>query len=188
MYVRQRTDPEGFPRVKVIIGYGRQRRCVLKNTFSRIQSIPEATEAKLPLGRRRITRVALVLAWAVFWLNTALFPCCEALAVTFGDHSDSHSQTAFAAQPAHHSDESHPEGSHHSPDSPCGHTVDAGPAISGVYAGLPPDRGQWGWFAIDVFVPVGLTAVNHSDNLAPRNYHPPPPLLRLYLRTQRLLI
>ena len=34
---------------------------------------------------------------------------------------------------------------------------------------------------------VGLTVVNHSANLAPLDYHSPPPF-RLYLHTQRLLI
>jgi len=132
--------------------------------------------------------VILVLAWAVFWFNTALFPCCEAVAAAFDDHSDDVSQSVSAVQPAYHTDETHSECPHHGPGSPCSHTLDAGPAITEMYAGLPTDRVNLEWFAIDVSVAAGLTAVDHSANLAPRDYLPPPPPFRLYLRTQRLLI
>jgi hypothetical protein len=42
--------------------------------------------------------MALVMAWAVFWINTAFFPCCEALAAAFDDQSDgiSHNRSASA--------------------------------------------------------------------------------------------
>jgi hypothetical protein len=132
--------------------------------------------------------VFLVLAWAVFWLNAALFPCCDAVAAAFGDHPDDVLQSVAAAPPAHHSDETHSDCPHQSPDSPCGHTLDAGPAITAVYAGLPTDRVNLEWFAIDVSVAAALTAVSYSANLAPREYHRPPPPFRLYLHTQRLLI
>jgi len=129
----------------------------------------------------------LVLAWVVFWLNAALFPCCEALAAAFDDHSGEISQSASVAQPAHHSDEA-PSESHHSPDSPCGDTLEAGPAINGEYAGLQTDRAHLEWLAIDAYSPAGLAAADHSATPARRDYRPPPPPYRLYLHTQRLLI
>jgi hypothetical protein len=145
-----------------------------------MRSIVGVSETRRPRGLRRPARVALVLAWVVFWLNTALFPCCEALAVAFGDHSDS------VSEPTHHSDETHSEQPHHSPGSPCGHSLNAGPAINGECEGLPTDRVYLEWFAVDVSSSVGLTVVNHSTILALREPHPPP--FRLYLRTLRLLI
>ena len=159
----------------------------MTKTFSSTRSVPGVSETGPPLARRRSVRVAFVLAWLVFWLNTALFPCCEVLAAVFGDRSDDVSQSASDAQSSDHSDETHSQHSHHSPDSPCNDTFNAGPAINGVCAGLPTDR-VLEWFAIDVPVAAGLTAVSFSANLAPRDYHPPPPPLRLYLQTQRLLI
>jgi len=135
-----------------------------------------------------LARVVLVLAVAVFWFNTALFPCCEAVAASFGDRPDGVSQTTSAAPPAYHSGETHSDCPHHSPDSPCGHTLDAGPVIDEVYAGLLTDRVNPEWLAIDVPVVAALTAVSHPANLAPREYPSPPAPARLYLRTQRLLI
>jgi len=132
--------------------------------------------------------VILVLAWAAFWFNAALFPCCEALAAAFGDHPGDLSQTASAARPAHHSVETQSECPHHSPELTCGHTLDAAPTITEVYGGPPTDCVNLEWFAIDVSVAAALTAVTHSANLAPREYHSPPPPVRLYLHTQRLLI
>ena len=132
--------------------------------------------------------MALLLAWVVFWLNTALFPCCEAIAAAFGDHFDDVSQSVYAAQPAYHSDESHSDCPHHSPDSPCGHTLNAGPAISGVDAGLLTDRVNLEWFTIDVSVAAAVTAVSRSANIVPRDYLSSPPPFHLYLHTQRLLI
>ena len=139
------------------------------------------------MGRRRFARVALILAWIAFWLNTAFFPCCEAVAAAFGGHSASVSQPALAAQPAHDSGETHSDRPHHNPDTPCDFTLDAGQAINTAYAALPTDRSQLEWFAIVTPVASGLTAVTHFANLAPRDYHHPPPLRR-HLKTQRLLI
>ena len=158
----------------------------MTKTFSLMRSIVRVSEIRRRRGLRRPARVALVLAWVVFWLNTALFPCCEALAAAFGDHSDSVSHSASASHPAHHSDETHSEQPHHSPGSPCGHSLNATPAINGEYAGLPTDRVHLEWFAMDRSSSVGQPVVNHSEILASREPHPPP--FRLYLRTLRLLI
>jgi len=156
-------------------------------TFSATRSVTGVSDTGRPRVPHGFTRVILVLAWA-FWFNAALFPCCEALAAAFGDHRGDVSQTAPAAQPAHYSGETQSECPHHSPGSPCGHSLDAGPAINEADAGLSTDRVNPEWFAIDVSAVAGLTAVNRSANLAPRAYHSPPPPLRLYLHTQRLLI
>ena len=145
------------------------------------------SEARRPRGPHGFARVALVLAWVVFWLNTALFPCCEALAAAFGDHPDDVSQSTAAVQSAYHPGETHSECPHHNPDLPCDHTLNAGPIIDELYAGLSTDRVNLEWFAIDVSG-AALTAVSHAANLTPRDYLSPPPPFRLYLHTQRLLI
>jgi len=61
------------------------------------------SEAKQPRGLHGFARVGLVLAWVVFWLNTALFPRCEVAAAVLGGHADNGSRTASAAPPLHHS-------------------------------------------------------------------------------------
>ncbi len=137
-----------------------------------------------PLGRYRAARMALVLAWTAFWLNTALFPCCELLAAAF-DHPDSASQSASAAQQAHYSDKTHSERSDESPL--CDYTLSAEPAINGAYAAPPIDSFHLDWIAIATPVAPGLMAVNDSKTLVHRGYHPPPSIRR-YLHTQRLLI
>ena len=155
--------------------------------FSPTRSIAGVSGTKRPRSRFRPVHV-MVLAWVVFWVNTALFPCCEALAAAFGGHSDSFSQSVTAAQPAHHSDESHSERPQRSPESPCDYALNAGPVtVDGESAALPTDRAQLAWFAIDTSVPPDLTAANYAAIRAPREYHPPPQS-RLYLHTQRLLI
>ena len=131
--------------------------------------------------------MAMLFAWAVFWANTALFPCCEALAAVFNDHSDNISHSVSAAQPAHDTDETHSDTAHHNPDSPCGYTLDAGPAIHKDFTGPPAERAQTVWFAIDTPVIASLPPDTQVANFKPREYRPPPPF-RLYLDTQRLLI
>lgn len=145
------------------------------------------SEARRPRGLRGFARVGLVVAWVVFWLNTALFPCCEVAAAVLGGHADSGSRTASAAPPLHHSDATHSEPLDRSPDSPCGYTPISVPALAGEYEGLTPDRSPLEWFAVDAPVATNLTAVVHFANLV-RARATPPPSLRLYLRTQRLLI
>ena len=155
--------------------------------FSSTRSINGVSKPRQPRRLNGFARVILVLAWAAFWFNTALFPCSDAVAAVFGGYSDEGSQPVSAAQLADHSDENHSECSDRSTSSSCGCNLNAGPVIDGVYPGLPTDRVYAEWFTIDVSVTAGLTAVNHFANLAPREYQPPPPF-RVYLRTQRLLI
>lgn len=140
-----------------------------------------------PRRLRGFARVALVLGWVVFWLNTAFFPCCETIAAALGGHAGNVSQSVSAVQPAHHPDDTHSGPPVHSPDPPCAYSLSAGPTIVGDYEVLTSDRSPQEWFAVDTPVVTSLTAVNHSANLALARAAPPPSL-RLYLRTRRLLI
>ena len=141
-----------------------------------------APTIKRPRVRRRFPHVTMILAWVVFWLNTAFFPCCEAVAA-FSDHSANVSQAASAAQPAHDPDETHTDRPDHSPYSPCGYSLSAQPTNIGV---LAIEHSPLKWLAIDAPVAPGLTAVIRSENLASLGI--PPPFIRPYLREQRLLL
>lgn len=143
--------------------------------------------AARPSGRPRFARVILVLAWAVFWLNTALFPCCEVAAAILGGHAEHGSQPVSTAQSAHHPDTAHAETSDHSPDSPCSDTLISGLSVVGEYEILIPERSPLAGFAADTRVALRFVAEDYSAYPAPREWRPPPPLC-LYLRTQRLLI
>ena len=120
---------------------------------------------------RGFARLGLVAAWAVFFLNTALLPCCEAAAAVLGGHADA----------------THAEPPHHSPDSPCAPSLSGGPSLVGEHEVLPPDRSPLGWLAIDAPAATSPAAVNHFASLVLARAAPPPSL-RLYQRTQRLLI
>lgn len=155
--------------------------------ISSTRSMTGVSGMQRPRRRFRSAHV-MVPAWFVFWVNTALFPCCDALAGAFGGYSDSVSPSATTALPAHHADESQSEVPRHSPESPCDYALNAGPSIiDGESAALPTNRVQLVWFEIATSEAPELTAVNHAANRTPREYHPPPQS-RLYVHTQRLLI
>ena len=120
---------------------------------------------------RGFARMGLVAAWAVFFLNTALFPCSEVSAGVLDGRAD-----ATHAAPLD-----------HDPDSPCAFSIGGGPTLVGEHEVLAPDRSPLGWLAIDAPVATSPAAVNHSANLALARAAPPPSL-RLYQRTQRLLL
>lgn len=145
------------------------------------------SEARRPGGLRGFARVGLVAAWAAFWINAAMFPCCEALAATFGGHPGNISQSVSDVQPAHQPDDKQTGSPVHSPDSPCGYSLGAEPAIVGEYVVPAADRSPQERFAVDAPVAAGLAAASHSANLALARAVPPRSL-RLYQRTQRLLI
>jgi hypothetical protein len=141
-------------------------------------------------GLRGFARVGLVVAWVAFWLNTALFPCCKVAAAVLGGHADNGPRSASAAPPLHDSDASHSGPLDHSfdaPCGPCGYTLISGPPLVGEYEVLIPDRSPLEWFAVDASVATSVTAVNLPAHLALARATPPPSL-RLFLRTQRLLI
>ena len=146
-------------------------------------SLPQTRKS---LGLRGYAGTWMIAAWAVFWLNTALFPCCEVAAAIFDGHTSSGSQTVPAA-PSHHDDSAHSEPSENGHGSPCGESVNSAPVLIASYEGPAPER-----FSLDGFVPggplaTGHKAVYHPANLA-RAGDDPPPWRRFYLRTQRLLI
>ena len=143
--------------------------------------------ARRPRGLRGVARVGLLAAWVVFWLNTALFSCCEVAAAVLGGHVDNGSVSASAALPLQHSAAAQSEPLHQSPDAPCGNILISGPPLVGEHEVLALERFPLEWVAIDVPVATILTAVNPSAILALARASPPPPL-RLYQRTQRLLI
>jgi len=145
------------------------------------------SEARRPRGLRGFARVGLVVAWVVFWLNTALFPCGVVAAAVLGGHADNGPRSASAAPPLHDSDASHSGPLDHSLNSPCHYTLIPGPLLVGEYEVLTPDRSPLEWFTVDASVATSVTAVNHPAHLALARAAPPPSL-RLYLRTQRLLI
>ena len=145
------------------------------------------SEARQPRGLRGFARVGLVAAWVVFWLNTALFPCCEVVAAVLGGHADNGSRSASAAPPLQQSAATHSEPLDHGPDSPCGTILISASPLVGAYEVLTPDRFPMEWLAVDAPVATRLTAIDHSAHLALARAAPPPPP-RLYLRTQRLLI
>ena len=144
-------------------------------------------EARRLPALHRFTRVILVLAWLAFWLNTALFPCCDVAAALFGGHANSESQASSAAPTLHLSGATHSEPADHRPASACGDTLISGSPLVGAYEALTPDRPSLEWFAVDAAVATSRIAVSHSTDLVLARAAPPPSL-RLYQRTQRLLI
>ena len=156
--------------------------------FSSRRSITRVSDTRLPLRRCRSAHMALIFAWLAFWLNAAFLPCCEAFAAASDDHADDATQSASAQM--HDASDLHIEHPHHEPDSRCGHTITAEPAIKGEYAGVPTARVHLQWDATYVNVTAVHTVAKQFANLALYDYHPPPPSgsFRLYLQTQRLLI
>jgi len=128
----------------------------------------------------------MVLGWVVFWLNTALFPCCEVLAAALSGQGRDVSPSISAAQPGHHPGDPHSGSPVHNSDAPCSDSLNPGTPLVGECQALTPDRSPAGFFAA-VAPPTTLTAVTPLATLVLARA-PPPPSLRLYLRTQRLLI
>jgi hypothetical protein len=160
----------------------------LTNMPSWTRSSVRKSEASRPRGLRGFARAGLLAAWAVFWLNTAIFPCCESIAAVIGgDHPAEAAQSDSAASHLHRSGDTHAEGPDHDPYTPCEHTLSAGPVLVGEPEVLTSDRFPLHWVAVEEQFALGLTTVVHRPSLAlPRVAPPPPP--RYYLRTQRLLI
>jgi hypothetical protein len=143
-------------------------------------------EARRPRGLRGFARVNLVLAWLVFWLNTALFPCCEVVAAVFDGHAGRESQASSAVPTLHLSGATHSEPADHSPASACGDTLIPGSPLVGAYEALTPDRSPLEWYAVDAAVATSRI-VSHSTDFALARATLLPSL-RLCQRTQRLLI
>ena len=164
--------------------YGRTG--ILTSMFSSIRSTG-GQEAKRLRGLRGSAHAGLIAAWVVFWLNTALFPCCEVTAAVLGGQADSAMQSPSSTPSPHHSDAPHTEPLDHGPDAPCGDTLSANPPLVGENEVRTPERSSLEWFAIDAPVATSFTSVQRAANFALARASPPPPL-RPHLRTQRLLI
>lgn len=143
---------------------------------------------RLPLHRRRSAHLMLVLAWAAFWLNTALIPCCEAFATIPEDHASVIVHAITTAEQTHATHDAPVEAPHHAPDSPCGPSLYGGPATNGEQVGLPSERVDLQWDATYLFFANSLFAKHQTANFAQVVYDPWPRKTRLYLQTQRLLI
>lgn len=142
---------------------------------------------RLPRGRGRFARVALVMAWIAFWLNAAIFPCCEAIAaVVGGDHAIEEAQSNATTPHAHLSGGAHSEGLGHDPYSPCEHALGAEPALVGEQEVLATDRFPLHWVAVEEHFSHGPTVGSHRPSFALPRAAPPP--LGFYQRSQRLLI
>jgi hypothetical protein len=120
--------------------YLHRPRCNLTDMLSWARSSARMSVARPPRGLRGFARVELVVAWVVFWLNTALFPFCGVAAAVLGGYTDNGSRSASAAPQLHPSDATHSEPLDHSPDSPCGYTLNSRPPLVGEYEVLTPDR------------------------------------------------
>ena len=143
--------------------------------------------ARRPRGLRGVARVGLLAAWVVFWLNTALFPCCAVAATLLTGHAESGSQSAPTPLPPHYSDAANFEPLGYGPDSPCNYTLIPDSPIIAANEVLTPDRSPLQWFAIDAPFATGFIAVHRAADFTLERAPPPPPL-RLYQRNQRLLI
>ena len=158
--------------------------------FSSARRINRVSDTRLLLRRFRAAHMALIFAWLAFWINAAILPCCEAFAATSDDHADAGAQSVSVSAQTHGSSNSHREHPQQDPDSRCGHTINAEPAINSEYAGVPTSRVHLQWDAMTVNVAAVTATATQSAKLAMYDYHPPPPHgnFRLYLQTLRLLI
>jgi len=145
------------------------------------------TRAMRPLNQRSSGRLVLLAAWLAFWLNTALFPCCEVLAAALVGHSEVLSQATIDGRGPHPSHEAYAEHLHEGKSLPCAENGRLASAIAGAYAQLPEEPSLLQWFAIESSASADLRKLARASIASPLNYHSPPPV-RVYRQTQRLLI
>lgn len=133
-------------------------------------------------------RISLLIAWTAFWLGTALFPCCEAIAAALADHPGTVAHQSAEASPhtempgeAHHD---HPDGS---PGTLCHSPQGGGSAVVGESATASLDRLVNDVPAMAARVwPASADGRQTTQASIPRPALPPP--LGLHQRTRRLLI
>ena len=146
-----------------------------------------SVEAQRLRDLRGLARSGLIAAWVVFWLNTALFPCCEVTAAILGGHADSALQSPSAGQPSHHSDSASSEQPAPSPEAPCADALSADPPLAGEDGVRVPESSSMEWFAMDAPAATHFTWTHRAESFALARASPPPSL-HPHLRTQRLLI
>ena len=143
----------------------------------------QAREAKRPKG----LRAGLVAACALFWLGTALFPCCELIAATLGgDRHREVAQSDSATPYVHPSGGVQSKGSGHDPHPPCEQTFSDGAVSVEEPAVLTSVRFPLQRVTVEEPHVSGLAAVVHRSSLALPRVAPPPPGFQQ--RSQRLLI
>ncbi len=144
-------------------------------------------EARRPGGPRGFVRVTMVATWAVFWLSTAIFPCCESIAAVLGgEHHIEVAESDPVVPQAHHSGDAHSEGSDHNPHSPCESALGPEPTLVGEQEVLASEQFSMYWIGIGQHSAFDLKVVAHRPRLALPRAAPPP--LGFYQRSQRLLI
>ena len=148
---------------------------------SAIKIVTKASATRRPRGQRGFARVVVILAWVAFWANTAFFPCCEAIAASFGDQSAA--QVVSDAHPAHDTDETHTPHPEHSPHPPCGHVVSAAPADFSQAAMLAVEHPELAPITLGATISL-LPAADRTSRLTA--YATPPPKVPLYLRDLRI--
>ena len=137
---------------------------------------------------RAVRRVSLFIAWAAFWLSTALFPCCEAIAAVLADHHGTvvH-QSAEASPHTEMPGEAHHDCPDGSPGTPCHSLNGSGSAVVGEPASASLDRLAHDVPAMAaVLRPASADGWQTTQASIPRPALPPP--LDFHQRTRRLLI
>lgn len=137
---------------------------------------------------RAMGRVSLLIAWAAFWLGTALFPCCEVVAAALADHHVTvvHQSADASPHTGVHGEANHdcPDGS---PGSACHSPNGSGTAVVGEYATASLDRLAHDVPAVAVRV-WPASADGHQTTQACVPPSAPPPPLGFHQRIRRLLI
>ncbi len=164
-----------------------QREAGVNQISSRTRNSARTPVASGPWGRRGFWRAGLVMGLLTFWLNAAMFPCHEAAAAVPTGHAGDGSPAAIVTPSPHGAGATHFEPSDHGPGAPCCDTGIRGAPFIVQPEAVQADRPPHEWFAVEAPVADSLSAVNRAASLALVR-SAPPPKLRLYLRTQRLLI
>jgi len=144
-----------------------------------MHSVVKAPQSRRPRGLGQSSRATVVLAWLAFWLNTAIFPCCQAFAANVSDPDGSISQSASYDHTSLDFDAAHPGQPDHSPFSPCGFFVSTIPATISQAAFLAADHTSWQSIVPPVTASSFPVALNVANSFTPREIPPP---VRLYLR------
>lgn len=146
-----------------------------------LEIVIKTSETRRLRGQHVFARAVVVFAWALFWLNAAFFPCCEAIAAGVGNQPAAHADSD--AHPAHGSDEKHSDHPDHSPHPPGCQSVSAGPATVSQAAVLAADHPEFMSITPGATISVLPAAVTAFRLTA---YSTPPPQIPLYLRDLRI--
>lgn len=133
-----------------------------------------------------VARAGLIVGWLVFWLNAALFPCCDAMAAILSGHAEGGMRPSSSASSSPHPEYENSESSDQCPDAPCGEKLGSVPVPAGKFEVNPPDRSPAVRIAADLAVAMPVEHVFRAPKIGVSRA--PPSSLRHYLRTRRLRI